>query len=423
VLVTANPSNGWTGGQYSVFRCVLGGYLLIHFLHLVPWGAEVFSNAGMLAEASASPLYPIFPNVLFVWDSPTVVISLLLAGAGLAAAFALGVRDRIAALMLWYLWACLFTRNPLISNPGLPFIGWILLAHAFVPTRPYGSWDARGRIDPDGGWRFPASIHTAAWIVMAIGYSYSGLTKLASPSWLDGSALTHVLSNPLARPTFLRESLLALPHPLIAIATWSALGFEVAFAPLAIFRKLRPWLWLAMLAMHLSLMTLIDFADLSAGMVMLQLFTFDPAWVKGKEAGRAATIFYDGGCGLCHRFVRFALAEDRGGEHFRFSPLQGDAFAALRKASARLEMLDDIDSIVFSLPDGRLLVRAAAVLEIGKQLGGIWRIAATVAGVIPLRLLDVGYDGIARIRHRIFATPTDACPILPAHLRDRFDHD
>jgi predicted DCC family thiol-disulfide oxidoreductase YuxK len=136
-----------------------------------------------------------------------------------------------------------------------------------------------------------------------------------------------------------------------------------------------------------------------------------------------ATIFYDGGCGLCHRFVRFALAKDREGKYFRFAPLEGNAFAALRKASARPEMLDDIDSLVLSLPDGSLLVRAAAVLEIGKILGGAWRAVAVAASVIPLRLLDAGYDGIARIRHRIFATPPDACPILSTQLRDRFDLD
>jgi predicted DCC family thiol-disulfide oxidoreductase YuxK len=86
-------------------------------------------------------------------------------------------------------------------------------------------------------------------------------------------------------------------------------------------------------------------------------------------------------------------------------------------------MLDDIDSLVLSLPDGSLLVRAAAVLEIGKILGGVWRAVAVAASVIPLRLLDAGYDGIARIRHRIFATPPDACPILSTQLRDRFDLD
>jgi len=421
--VSANRANGWTGGQYSVFRCALGSYLLIHFLQLVPWGAEVFSNSGMLAEASASPLYPLFPNILFFWDSPAVVVILLLAGALLSALFALGVRDRIAALMLWYLWACLFTRNPLISNPGLPFIGWILLAHAFAPTRPYGSWDARGRTDPRGDWRFPSSIHCAGWIVMAIGYSYSGAMKLTSPSWLDGSALLHVLSNPLARPTFLRETLLALPQPLIALATWSALGLEIGFAPLALFRRLRPWLWSALLGMHLSLMTLIDFADLSAGMLMLHFFTFDPAWVRGALERQPATMFYDGGCGLCHRTVRFVIAEDRDGTRFRFAPLEGGAFAALRESGARTEILDAVDSIVLRLPNGDLLVRAAAVLEIGKRLGGIWRVAAIAVGTLPLRVLDAGYDGIAGIRHRIFARPSDACPILPVQLRDRFEAD
>jgi hypothetical protein len=31
--------------------------------------------------------------------------------------------------------------------------------------------------------------------------------------------------------------------------------------------------------MHLSLIALIDFADLSLGMVLIHLFTFDPGWV------------------------------------------------------------------------------------------------------------------------------------------------
>jgi predicted DCC family thiol-disulfide oxidoreductase YuxK len=48
-------------------------------------------------------------------------------------------------------------------------------------------------------------------------------------------------------------------------------------------------------------------------------------------------------------------------------------------------------------------------------------VAAIAASAVPLRVLDAAYDGIAKIRHRIFATPADACPILPARLRERFD--
>ncbi len=144
------------------------------------------------------------------------------------------------------------------------------------------------------------------------------------------------------------------------------------------------------------------------------------AWVKSKEEC-AATIFYDGGCGLCHRFVRFALAEDREGKYFRFAPLEGNAFAAVRNESAGAEALDQIDSIVLSLSDGNLFVRASAMLGIGERLGGLWRVAAMSASKLPLRWLDAGYDGIAKVRHRLFAAPPDACPLLPPHLRARFD--
>ncbi|MFB3118877.1 MAG: thiol-disulfide oxidoreductase DCC family protein, partial [Myxococcota bacterium] len=243
-----------------------------------------------------------------------------------------------------------------------------------------------------------------------------------NPSWIDGTALLGALSDPLAEQTLLRDIVLYLPPLLIALATWSVLALEISFAPLALLRKARPWVWLALLGTQLSLMALGHFANSVAGILMLHFLAFDPAWVKGRDEKRAATIFYDGGCGLCHRFVRFALAEDREGKYFRFAPLAGNAFATVRNESGQAKTLDSIDSIVLSLPSGDLLVRAAAILEIGKRLGGIWRVAAMAAGVLPLRVLNAGYDGIARIRHRIFASPPDACPLLPAHLRDRFDH-
>jgi hypothetical protein len=57
------------------------------------------------------------------------------------------------------------------------------------------------------------------------------------------------------------------------------LTFEVLFAPLALFRLIRPWIWTLGIALHLGPIVLIAFADLSLGMVMLHLFTFDPAWL------------------------------------------------------------------------------------------------------------------------------------------------
>jgi predicted DCC family thiol-disulfide oxidoreductase YuxK len=408
-------TNGWTGGQYSVFRLAFGAYLCVHFSSLVPWGPELFSDRGMLPQATASPLAFAFPNLLTAFDAPAVVTALLLAAAGASVLFATGLYDRAAALFLWYVWACLLGRNPLILNPGIPYVGWLLLAHVLLPRAPFGSLAGRGRPDPGGGWRMPALIFTGAWILMAVGYTYSGATKLVSPSWIDGTAVAHVLENPLARPGPLRDAARGLPTDLLKLATWATLALELSFAPLALSRRLRPWIWTMALAMHLGLVALIDFADLSLGMVMLHLFTFDPDWIPARKVRTPETLFYDGACGLCHGTVRFLLSEDPSpGGAFRFGPLGGANFQAAMPTAAELP-----DSLVLRTDDGRILTRSRAVLHLGQRLGGLWRVLAGLLGRLPHSLLDRSYDAVARLRHRVFARPQVACPVVPRELRAR----
>ncbi len=128
-------------------------------------------------------------------------------------------------------------------------------------------------------------------------------------------------------------------------------------------------------------------------------------------------LFYDGACGLCHHTVTFVLARDIDGSRFRFAPLQGPTFSATFAEDQRAGFPD---SIVLKTADGRTLVRSAAALEIGDRLGGGWRALARLVSLFPRWLLDWGYDGIARVRKRIFATPEGACPLLPPELRGRF---
>lgn len=268
--------------HYALVRWALGIYLFVHFAQLVPWAPELFSSQGVMPAASLSPL-ALFPNVLAAWDSPAFVTTLLVVAAATSLAFALGVHHRVAAVLLWYVWACLFGRNPLIANPAIPYVGWMLLAHACLPRQ---ADDAEGP-DVVRSEGLSRQIHAAAWILLALGYTYSGCTKLLSPSWLDGSAVARILDTPLARPGALREAFLLLPAPLLKLATWGTLGLELAFAPLAFVPRLRPYLWSAALALHLALIVLIDFADLSLGMVVFHLFTFDPAWIASTVTTRA----------------------------------------------------------------------------------------------------------------------------------------
>ena len=79
------------------------------------------------------------------------------------------------------------------------------------------------------------------------------------------------------------------------------------------------------------------------------------------------------------------------------------------------------DSLVVRTDDGRLLTRSAAVLHMLERLGGFWRVLAALAVPFPRPWLDRTYDAIARIRHRLFAKPQDACPVAPREIRARFD--
>lgn len=261
------PSVALPAAWYAALRATLGAYLCVHFVQLGPWAVELFSRDGML-PADASPLMGVIPNVLGLGDAPWMAVALVGLGAVASVALAAGLKDRLAALVLWYVWACLFGRNPLISNPSLPYVGLLLLTHAAAPL-----------VAAPGERGLPRRLYAVLWILMAVGYGYSGLTKLVSPSWIDGTAVAHVLDNPLARDTALRAWLTALPDALLKLATWGTLALELAFAPLALSRRARPWIWGAMVGLHLSLLVLIDFADLTLGMLLLHAFTFDPRWL------------------------------------------------------------------------------------------------------------------------------------------------
>ena len=128
-------------------------------------------------------------------------------------------------------------------------------------------------------------------------------------------------------------------------------------------------------------------------------------------------IFYDGTCGLCHRSVKFLLRHDPSGDRFRFAPLTGPTFAKEVPAEARAGIPD---SIVVRVADGRLLTRWRAARRLLTRSGGAWRFVSGLMAVVPPVLGDRLYDGVARIRHRLFRRPDAACPIVPAELRDRF---
>lgn len=141
----------------------------------------------------------------------------------------------------------------------------------------------------------------------------------------------------------------------------------------------------------------------------------------GSAAIPVERIYYDGECGLCHRWVLFTLARERGRELFRFAPLGGPTFARELTALPPEERRALPDSLVVRTDDGRLLLRSAGALHVLARLGGGWGLLARVLTLVPRPLGDFGYDQVARVRKRFFARPQNACPMVPPELARRFD--
>jgi predicted DCC family thiol-disulfide oxidoreductase YuxK len=405
----------WTGGQYSIYRALLGAFLVVHFAMLLPYGAEVFAAGGLVADATMSPYFGVVPNPLAAVDGPAAVGLLLVLGLVAGIAVTVGLGDRAGAITAAFVLAWLYQRNPLIANPSLPLLGWLLVLHVFVPIRPYGSLAARRSGGADPAWRLPAYLHAAAWVVLALAYTHSGWTKLASPSWLSGDAIRYVLENPLARDHALREFALATPRCVLAIATWTLLLVELLFAPLALRRSLRPWLWSAMLFAQLGFLTFLDFADLTAPMLLAHLLTFDPRWLARFRERSSAIIFFDGNCAFCHASVGLAAHEDAHGQ-LQFAPLEGSTAAA---SGLPLGAAQRRDSIVVVAADGSVSTRSRAVAELLARLGGLWLIGASLLRATPRVLADAAYDAVGRVRIRLGGRYDEQCALVPVAVTRR----
>lgn len=127
-------------------------------------------------------------------------------------------------------------------------------------------------------------------------------------------------------------------------------------------------------------------------------------------------LFYDGDCGLCHRFVLFVLKHEESA-CFQFAPLQGDTFRNQFKPEQAAEFPD---SLILLTEDQTVLTLSDAAVYAMKTLPPGWRRVAKVLGILPKPLGDFGYRCVAAIRKKIFKKPAGACPLVAPALRERF---
>lgn len=360
--------NGWTGLQYGVWRAWLAVTIFFwcsNFMASVAAFREVAVAQGIMDLGKLA-----VPYLMTMLAFPVVFLLLV------------GFRDRIAAI---YLAATMLAQG--IATVELASLLIIPLAalHAMTPRMPFGSWDARGHDAEWFNWLMPEKVIRLAWLLLAL---------------IGG----------IGAYRFFREFGIHAPRELALLV-----ACVVAAVIGAASQKLRLFAWGGALVLNYFAPADTILSHYSFASFALFFLLFDPGWVRPKDFGQGI-LFYDGACGLCHRAVRFVLAEEAE-RRLRFSPVQGMTLTKRLEYSKRASLPD---SMVFLTERDVVYTCAMAVIAVGEACGGLWRVGATFLKLIPGELLDTIYTEVAANRAKLFKKPSEACPVLPPGMRARF---
>lgn len=235
----------------AFYRIVFGLTVLADGLLMARNLPEFFGTRGMLSLESAALVTPGFRvNLVRLLPAGEAWLGVFFATYLLAAVcLTLGLRTRTAAAVVWLGMVSLHHRNRLILNSGDTFLRIAAFWLMFSPAGLALSLDSRRH----GGTAPKAEPWAQRMIQIQISILYATTVwlKLSGPDWIDGTALYWVTR----LPEFVR---FPVPYVFdhmwtIRALTWGTLAVELALACLVWVRRLRPWVLLAGVVLHLAI--------------------------------------------------------------------------------------------------------------------------------------------------------------------------
>jgi len=125
-------------------------------------------------------------------------------------------------------------------------------------------------------------------------------------------------------------------------------------------------------------------------------------------------IIFDGVCNFCNAAVNFIIKRDCE-KKFLFSSMQNEKSKELL-AQFSIDN-SDLDTLII-IKNDTLFIKSDAVLEIVKELSGLWFILS-YCKIIPKSIRDFIYTLISRNRYKLFGKK-ESCIIPTKEQQERF---
>lgn len=267
----------------GAFRVVIGVLALCHLGFLGVDLDHWLTDAGLLVGDEAREMAgPFRPSPLQWVQDPTTVRAAVAATAGAAVLFTVGWHTRVASVLLYLGLLSIHHRN-IPTNCGPDNLLLIMVFYLMLgPSGAACSLDARRRARRRGTPAEPVILPWAQRLIqlqLCMIYFDTAVLKCNGSTWLGGTALHYVLTNPEVG----RFDLSALcRYPLVLnLLGHAALAVEFALAFLLWFRPTRRYVALLGCALHFGVLFVVNVPLFGELMVASYLTFLDPDELAG----------------------------------------------------------------------------------------------------------------------------------------------
>lgn len=264
----------------AVLRVVFGLVALGWTVALAPDLGAFFGRGGLV---SGGPGAAGVWGVLAVFHSDLAVQVLFAFVLVACIALTVGYHSRLAALLVFVGILSFERRDPFVFNTGDGLIRLIAFYLMLAPAGVALSVD-RWRSARDRFWEFPLR---APWalrlmqIQLSIVYISGLWIKLQGTTWNNGTAVSYAMRisdlTRLPLPAFLTHSAL-----MANLMTYGTLAVEFSVPILVWNRRLRPWVLLVGVGLHLGIEYSVRVGFFSLAILTLYLSFLDAGWAQAK---------------------------------------------------------------------------------------------------------------------------------------------
>lgn len=193
----------------------------------------------------------------------------LLSGLICSVFFSLDCFRKPAALIMIVTIVVIAQTNPYAIRVVHGYITWILFATLFIPS---GEGSFLRKKASSSKWTLPYSVQLPILLVLAASISFSGISKMLTPLWYNGTAMELFMENPRFN-WILAKYLNEIPYFSHA-STYAVFIIEAAFFPFYLIPKTRFIAWLVLLLLLIGFFVLMHIYIVAMIMLIILYFLY-----------------------------------------------------------------------------------------------------------------------------------------------------